>query len=327
MRWWTSLSPSISREIVAAAAVLLAACALSVSPARAQDDWEKRLQRAIDLYNKEHIEEACEIFQELNKEKAGHAQVGMYVRGCPEDLRRLYDFEKKLFEEGERLFQNKQYEDARQRFEQALRGGTSFPLKNPRYRAQINKYLGEIKQTLASAAKSPPVAVGPGAKAPAQSPKPTGRELVQAVQNLVAEGRDFAARKEYQTAQEKLKAALMLEPNNRDTKELLGQVQEHLAETTLRNGLQAYFEGKYDDSERLLSDYLKGSGHKKALALFFRGASYSVRYFLSGEKDANQKQLAMNDFRSVPKDFQPPSKFVSPKIADFYAQAVGATSR
>jgi hypothetical protein len=124
-----------------------------------------------------------------------------------------------------------------------------------------------------------------------------------------------------------LKAALVLEPNNRDAKELLGQVQEHLAEATLRNGLQAYFEGKYDDAERLLTDYLKTSGHKRALAFFFRGASYSVRYFLSGEKDANQKQLAMNDFRSVPKGFEPPAKFVPPKIADFYSQAVGAASR
>jgi len=98
-------------------------------------------------------------------------------------------------------------------------------------------------------------------------------------------------------------------------------------EQLLRLGLQAYFDGKFDEAERALSDYLNNHGSKPALALFFRGASQGTRYYLSGEKDTRRKDLAEADFRALKEHtarFQPPDKYVSPKILALYSEAVGA---
>jgi len=98
-------------------------------------------------------------------------------------------------------------------------------------------------------------------------------------------------------------------------------------ERTLRAGLQAYFQGNLEDAERSLSDYLNNNGQKQALAYFFRGAAHSTRYFLSGETDSQQKELAVADFHALKQragQFQPPQKSVSPKILALYSEAVGA---
>jgi TolA-binding protein len=98
-------------------------------------------------------------------------------------------------------------------------------------------------------------------------------------------------------------------------------------EQTLRAGLRAYFEGDVNAAERDLSDYLDNKGPKQALAYFFRGAARSTRYLLSGEQDAEQKKLAVEDFRAFKNQaarLQPPEKFVSPKILALYSEAVGA---
>ena len=99
------------------------------------------------------------------------------------------------------------------------------------------------------------------------------------------------------------------------------------SEQTLRAGLRAYFEGDVNAAERDLSDYLDNKGPKQALAYFFRGAARSTRYLLSGEQDAEQKKLAVEDFRAFKNQaarLQPPEKFVSPKILALYSEAVGA---
>ncbi|MGH9814418.1 MAG: hypothetical protein ACRD4T_14900, partial [Candidatus Acidiferrales bacterium] len=70
--------------------------------------------------------------------------------------------------------------------------------------------------------------------------------------------------------------------------------------------------------------YLEGNppaAGKRSLALFFRGATRSTRYFLSGEKDGQQKELAQADFRAVgeaSRNFRAPERYVSPKILDLY---------
>ena len=79
-----------------------------------------------------------------------------------------------------------------------------------------------------------------------------------------------------------------------------------------------------------MSDYLNNNGKKQALAYFFRGATRSARYFLSGEKDAQQKQRAQEDFRTVHKDnrrFRPPEKYVSPKVLALYTEVAPAEAR
>jgi hypothetical protein len=98
-------------------------------------------------------------------------------------------------------------------------------------------------------------------------------------------------------------------------------------EQTLRAGLRAYFEGNLDRAEQDLSEYLNNNSPKQALAYFFRGAARSTRFLLSGEKDVQQKELAVADFRALKErgaHFQPPQKFVSPKVLALYTEAAGA---
>jgi hypothetical protein len=97
----------------------------------------------------------------------------------------------------------------------------------------------------------------------------------------------------------------------------------------LRLGLEAYFAGKYDQAEQQLGAYVASHGRKLALAYFFRGATRASRYFLSGERDTQQKDLAVADFRALKKDsrqFQPSKELVSPKILSLYSQSVDGGS-
>ncbi len=98
-------------------------------------------------------------------------------------------------------------------------------------------------------------------------------------------------------------------------------------EKLLRDGLRAYFNGKYAEAETALSAYVDSHGAKRALAYFFRGATHSSLYFLSGEKEQEQKNQALADFGTA-KDqgfaSQPSEKFVSPKILGLYQQAGSA---
>src|SRR5207302_653193 len=89
---------------------------------------------------------------------------------------------------------------------------------------------------------------------------------------LIAEVRTALESRQYTLAVEKLKAAESLDPANREVRSLLGQAQELAAEEPLREGLQAYFQGKYDQAERRLNEYVDNHGRKLALAYFFRGA-------------------------------------------------------
>ncbi len=98
-------------------------------------------------------------------------------------------------------------------------------------------------------------------------------------------------------------------------------------ENVLRAGLRAYLNGNYAEAETALSAYVDSHGAKHALAYFFRGAAHSSLYFLSGEKEQEQKNQALADFGTA-KDqgfaSQPSEKFVSPKILALYQQAGSA---
>ena len=110
---------------------------------------------------------------------------------------------------------------------------------------------------------------------------------------------------------------------------MLKAAQEMADQEPLRLGLEAYYAGKYDQAEQQLGVYVANHGRKIALAYFFRGAAHASRYFLSGERDTHQRDLAVADFRALRKDsrqFQPPKQYVSPKILSLYLQSAGGSS-
>jgi tetratricopeptide (TPR) repeat protein len=493
MSWSHRTRAGAGLAALAAAALWLAA------PLVAQEPLEKRYERAVEFFNNAKMEDACELLQQIEKEKPGFQQTRTYLGASCKEAERIRNMEKQLFDDGVQLFNQGKYDDAQQKLKQAQ----SIPLKNPKYREQIAKYLADIDARLGedklfteavqffnqsndtearprfnqivrgggakaaeartylqrieerreesafnegmrlmqggdySAARSRfQEVVGLNGKRKAEAERYLGqleqgereqrafndgvrafeakryadaqasfRQVVamngsrkaeaernlaridmaiqeeaafkegvqkfarndfdgaradfqkvislkgslandarvyltridargqdprEVAQQFVADAQAAMNRKDYRAAVEKLSAATALDPNNRDARRLLTESQQLAEEAPLRRGLQAYFEGKYDEAERQLSDYLAGSGKKQALAYFFRGAARSARYFLSGEKDAQQKQRAQEDFRATQKDnrrFRPPEKYVSPKILALYTEVAPAETR
>jgi tetratricopeptide (TPR) repeat protein len=406
---------------------LAAAVSLCVSTARAQQTLENRYQNAIQSFNEAKMEDACDIFRQIEKESPGYKDVSTYLNPACDSARRTYEQEEKLYKEGVDLFKQQQYDEAKQKFLQ----GRNLILKHPKYRVEIDDYLKQIETRLREesfyqqsvqlfnegrddeaairfgqieqakgrraddaraylqrikerrdaearkkAVESDQQAFDeatkafndkryPDARARFQaliqkgSPHSTeaqtylqqidaalqkeaqvreeakklvqpGKDPRQVAQQLVAEARTDMNGGQYSAAVDKLKTAEMLDPANHDVPTLLQSTQDKLDEQPLRLGLEAYFTGKYEEAEQQLDAYLANHGRKIALAYFFRGAAHASRYFLSGEQDAKQRDLAIADFRSLPKDarqFQPPAQYVSPKILTLYTQAVEGRSQ
>ena len=390
---------------------------------------EQRYQRALQLYNSgraDDVEDACELFTQIEKEKPGYKETGTYRSASCLGKQGVYGREEKLFKEGEQLLNQKRLEEAKLKFEQA----SKIPLKHPKYRTQIEGYLKEIdkmkereeervreenerredsawteavslfkgrdfskarrqfeevirmngkhsaeaknglKQIDAAEAdqRAFDEAVGTYNEKRYEAAKTrfkqyiqkggakldeaerylqridealkdqaavhesvakvvaTGQNPRQVAQQWVIDAQAAMSIRQYSTAVQKLEVAERLDPTNRDARLLLTQARELAAEQPLRAGLEAYFQGKYEEAEHLLTDYLNSNnGHKRAVAYFFRGANHATRYFLSGEQDAQQRGLALDDFRTLRKEareFQPPKKFVSSKILSLYAKAV-----
>ena len=400
---------------------LLSVTSLCAPAASAQETLEDRYKRAIELFHAAKMEDACELFQQIEKEHPGYKDINSYLNPVCDTAKQTYALEEKLFKEGVALLEQQQFDEAKQKFTY----GSSLPLKHPKYRTQMEEYikqiaarsreeaheetiwnqavdlfaksdlsgarvlfeeivgmkgkhagqaesyLGRIRATEsdqrtfdeavkafnekrypeAGAAFQQVIQKGSTHAAEARSyllridaarkedavlreearkVAASGQDPKQVAQQLVTEARSEIASKQYVAAAEKLKVAENLDPANREARSLLGQAQELVDEQPLRRGLEAYFQGKYDDAVRHLSEYVDGHGRKLALAYFFRGAVYASRYFLSGQKDTQQKDLAFADFRALPKDaqnFQAPKDFVSHKILDLYSQAVKASSQ
>ena len=86
------------------------------------------------------MEDACEIFQQIEKEKPAFKDVGTYLKICQQTIQSAYAMEEKLYKEGVDLFNQGRYDDARQKLEQAQK----LTLKSPKYRTQIARYLKDI---------------------------------------------------------------------------------------------------------------------------------------------------------------------------------------
>jgi tetratricopeptide (TPR) repeat protein len=448
------------------ALALLATAFLIAPKAAAQATLDDRYRKALELFNAAKMEDACTLFQEVERESPGYKETHTFLNPACATAKQTYSLEEKLFNEGVALFRQQQFDEAKQKFTQ----GTGLVLKHPKYRTQMEDYLKQIvsrsgdetvyqqavqlfnegkdeeaakqfsqieqskgthgddarrylarlkdrredstwaravdlfakndfvgarplfeeivrmsgkhateaqnylgqiaakgtdqrtfdeavkafnekRYSAASAGFQELTRKGGVHAADAQSylrqidstrtqdtavreearkAARTGQDPKQVAQQFVAEAQTEMAGKRYVAAVEKLKAAEILDPANREAQSMLSQVEELADEQPLRQGLQAYFEGKYDDAEQHLGEYVASHGRKLALAYFFRGAVHASRYFLSGQKDTQQKDLALSDFRALPKyakSFQVPKDFVSPKILDLYSQAVKATAQ
>ncbi len=290
---------------------------MPAAPRLSAQDVEPLYQKGIAEFNSAHVEDACDTLKQVESLKPGYQQVTAYMKMACSQVPKLYQLEQDNYNQGVKLFNEGKYEDARQAFQNVIKAR----VKNPKYRAQAQQYVDQINAR--------------------QGDEKLFQDAARALkQNKFSEARaDFS------------KLAQAGGPRAGDAKNMLPQVDEAernyqqakknqiseppkeppaTSDQSLRAGLQAYFNGEYEHAENSLTDYLSTHGPKQQLAFFFRGASHSAQYFLSGEKDSQEKELAMQDFRALKGQatpFQPPKRYVSPKILALYDAAVGASSQ
>lgn len=263
----------------------------------AQIEQAEREQQAFDTavraFEQKRYTDAQRGFQQVTgKNGSRKAEAERYLARIDTAVK-----EEAAFQEAVRKFEQKEFEGARAGFQQVIK------LKGERA-GEARTYLTRIDTQ--------------------------GRDPREVAQQFVTEARAALGRQDYQAAVEKLQAATALDSRNREARQLLSQAQESAREQPLRIGLRAYFEGNYDEASRQLGDYLKNSGRKRALATFFQGVTHGARYFLSGERDVRERQLAVESFHTLQTEFatfRPPEKFVSPKILALYAEAGGKADR
>jgi tetratricopeptide (TPR) repeat protein len=281
---------------------------------------ENLYQQAVQLFDEGQDTEAATQFGQIEQAKGARAaDARSYLQRIKD--RREVEIRKKetagdqqAFDEAVRAFNDKRYPDAKTRFQDLIQKGSP-------HAAEAHSYVPRIDAAL----KAEAVVREETKKTVADS----GKDPKQVVQQLIEKARADVSSLQYAAAVDKLKTAEMLDPANHEVPPLLKTAQDMANQEPLRLGLEAYFIGEYDQAEHQLGVYVANHGRQIALAYFFRGATRASLYFLSGEQDTQQKDLAMADFRALTKDsrqFQPPKQFVSPKILSLYSQSVGGTS-
>ena len=277
-------------------------------------------QQAVQMFNEGRDAEASIQFEQIEKAKGARADdARSYLERLKqrrEDAvrKKAAENDQQAFDEAAKAFNNKHYPDAKARFQALVQNGSP-------HTAEAQSYLQRI-----DAAVREEAAARENAK---KTVIESGKDPRQVAQQLIAEARADTSRGQYAAAVEKLKTAEMLDPASHDIAPLLETAQEMVDQEPLRLGLEAYFAGNYDQAEQQLGLYVANHGRKIALAYFFRGATRASRYFLSGERDTQQRDLAVADFRALQKDarqFQPPKQYISPKIISLYSQSAGGGS-
>ena len=146
-------------------------------------------------------------------------------------------------------------------------------------------------------------------------------DLSKACSQLLREGDCTSAVKQ-------LKQAESLRPDDPGLKQLRRQIDDRLNadESELFNAVEAFYGGKYQESEKTLEAFL-GRAHCQsaiALARFYAGAALGSRFLLSGGKDLALRDAAVKMFEQSVKGnpaYQPRWDAVSPKLKDLYSEA------
>ncbi|MGH9713118.1 MAG: hypothetical protein ACRD5M_07450 [Candidatus Acidiferrales bacterium] len=278
---------------------------------------ESLYEQAVQLFNGGRDDEAAVQFSQIEQAKGAKAHdASSYlarIKERREDAARkkAVESDQQAFDEAAKAFSDRRYPDAKARFQALIQKGSPHVTEAQSYLQRIDAAVREEAAAREKAKKSV---------------VESGKNPRQVAQQLIAEAHTDMGSGHYGAAVDKLKTAELLDPANHDVPPTLQTAQQMLDEQPLRLGIGAYFTGKYEEADQQLGVYVANHGRKIALAYFFRGAAHASRYFLSGEQDRHQKDLAMADFRALQKDspqFKPPTQYVSPKILSLYSQVVG----
>lgn len=196
----------------------------------AQQTLEQRYQQAVDSFNNGKVEDACDLFQQIEKESPGYKQIHTYLNPACVLSRRLYVMEEELFNEGTQLFKQGDYDDAKQKFEQSV----GLPIRNPKYRAQVLSYLKDVERR--------------------QNEVSQFQEAVK----LFNEGKDSEAAKGFTGLVESSGVV------SGEARSYLRRIEERREEAAFSEGVHFFESGDFASARRRFQDVIHLNGKKRA---------------------------------------------------------------
>ncbi|MFB3068047.1 MAG: hypothetical protein ACE1ZI_02150, partial [Acidobacteriota bacterium] len=144
-------------------------------------------------------------------------------------------------------------------------------------------------------------------------------------QQSALEGQRLLEERKYQEAREKFQRANTLYPGQAAVDKGLKKIK---SEVEMREALLAFFDGRFDESVRILEAALEaiGEGYVQVHALL--GAMYCHQTFISTEPDIQVLESAKGQFQTVldlQPDYQLSEKLFSPRILNFFEQVRSVT--
>jgi hypothetical protein len=185
--------------------------------------------------------------------------------------------------------------------------------------------LGRAQQAMAS---------NSGPSNPPQPTKAAVRDEVKKVDvsSTLAAAQKAFNKKEYGRARILAGQVLAQDRGNAEAKQILNDLPEEQVTASsaseedplLAAAIQQYYQANYSDAADSLKFYIFQKGRKQGLARFYLGATLATQYYLGGETDNQLLQDAKKKFKEAKgvEGFNPPEKYVSPKIMKLF-QAAG----
>jgi hypothetical protein len=341
--------------------LLLGFCVLLIAPAAHANKKKDLLKQAQAAEQAGNLDEALSAYCELSREDKNN---GMARAKCDEYTKRVDDARKKdaermsaglqalaqnHFDEAIQNFKavvGKQYHDEAMRYLNVV-----VPQAQKQFEAEKEKQAAEAKAAEAKAAEAKNEQLFlQGMAAYQRNEFDKAKPLLAAVAGQNAanahkvldqigdytkslnDGIRFDSAGNYKQAIDRYTRALKIKsdgPGN--LKQKIAQADEKLAQLKqatdqpLIDGITDFYSGNYQQADEKLSAF-SGTGSKKALALFYLGASELSRYFLAGADDKSKDLYdhAIEHFRAArqaAKGFIPPQRYVSQRILTVFNQS------
>jgi hypothetical protein len=289
---------------------------------------QKKIQEIADLKAKKAQQDAAanaaaansakveQGVQAFNRGDFGTAKANL--PGGHELLGKISQYEAKMAE-GNRLMGAKDYAGAYAAFADARTIAPNGP-------GDPSGSAGRAQQAMSASA-------GPSNPPPSAPTKAAVRDEIKKVDvsSTLAAAQKAFNKKEYGRARILAGQVLAQDRGNAEAKQILADLPEEQVTASsaseedplLAAAIQQYYLGSYSDAVDNLKFYIFQKGRKQGLARFYLGATLATQYYLGGETNNQLLQDAKKKFQEAKgvQGFNPPEKYVSPKIMKLFQTA------
>ncbi|HXE90109.1 MAG TPA: hypothetical protein VNK82_04005 [Terriglobales bacterium] len=295
-----------------------------------------RFDDAVGAYTRNDFNSARSLFGQISGRRESEAR---------NYLNKIREYEQAMGE-GDRLASASNFRGALQSYNDAA---TIKPDGPGDPRAKASRMQAELARASAPTptTTAPPVATTATATRPpvtSAPPGPTPSRVVEAAvkeparptidtAKLMREAEAAKAAGNIAAARGKYLAILGTDPSNRQARLALETLPKEEgqqapkatseADVMLARAIGEFYQGKYDQAEVHIRDYLEFNGSKTALSQFYLGVTKLTRYYLNGERSDERRLInEANDHFKVAKKTAgfkaPDNRLVSPKILKVY---------